>query len=132
MSPTLKIDTWRYTETLVTTADHDSGSGKATTGTHRTEKITATFSIKAGPDIRYGSRSVRPYQLIVKFLATNGGRWRADLSPVTIGRNVLKDGAIGAEARKEYGHPRWVKSLVEPDGDGRSDALDWVRAEYPR
>lgn len=51
-----------------------------------------------------------------------------------VGTNIKKDGSLSAESEVYYiDFPKWLKALYEPDAaDHRSDALDWVRAEYPR
>lgn len=133
--PALTVLTHHYTK-VVTTEMTSSGAGFRPTDHHETvvETVQADFKIHDGETVVKKSVRVHPEALHLTFRSINGDAWRVDFGGVRmVGSNIKKDGSLGAGREiRYYDFPAWLDKLYKPDADGWSDALDWVRAEYPR
>lgn len=133
----IKIKTWTYVKTERTESSFDCHSFQPKEhGETKVETVTARFEIQGGEPFSKTKRStnkVSPEALLITFRSVGGGAWGADYGVRLTGSNIKKDGTLGAEQEvRSYDFPRWAEALYELDADGRSDALDWVRSEYPR
>lgn len=126
--------TWKRQET---TTDQHLPDGSRDQQHEVIETVRARFGIIDGePFVRATlSRSIRvlPELLAVTFESVNGREWGVAYGVKVAGRNIKKDGKLGAKQDVQwFDLPEWVKALYEPNQVDRSNALDWVRLEYPR
>lgn len=142
--PTLTIKSWSYAK-KVETRERGTGPGAVEVHSVQTrETVRAVFEIVGVPDFPRKKTAwspnprpaqiVRPKTMVLDFYADEGGAWKRGYGEKMQAVNINKGGAEGATVEvTTWDWPEGLETtLLGADGDGRSDALDWVRAEYPR
>lgn len=98
----------------MTTAAQDPA--ETLTGCTVLQSATIFYPLNEVPDLeRSGRRAIRPRQVKIHVTRTNGGPWELSL-PVVIGREVLKNGALGSTDRAQvivFDQPQWLAEVME-------------------
>lgn len=78
------------------------------------QSATIFYPLNEVPDLEtYHRLAIRPEQVKIHATKTDAGPWKIS-TPVVIGRNVLKSGALGADCEKAVYHdqPEWLVGVV--------------------
>lgn len=79
------------------------------------QSATIFYPLNEVPDFdRISRRSIRPRQVKIHASRTNTGPWELS-TPVVIGREVLKSGALGGTEREQavyFEQPPWLAEVV--------------------
>lgn len=90
------------------------------------QSATIFYPLNEVPDLdRTRRRAIRPRQVKIHATRTNAGPWELS-TPVVIGREVLKNGALGSSDREQavyFEQPPWLAEVVD-HVDARLNALE--------